>query len=179
VPVIVTVPNAGSGQAKPSGGWPVVIFQHGITANRTNVLAVAANVDARNELRINGRDYPTPDGTCVRDFIHVADLASAHVKAIERILSSPERRFEAFNLGVGRGYSIEEVIAAAQKVTGCRIPSKYVERRPGDSPFLIGNAQKANRDLDWTPKYQSIEPMLEHAWKWMRSQTAREHTHVH
>lgn len=113
------------------------------------------------EVQIFGRDYPTPDGTCVRDYIHVADLAEAHRMALEAGDS-------AYNLGNGRGFSVLEVVEAARRVTGLSIPTVDAPRRPGDVPFLVADASKIRRELGWTPQISDIEDIIASAWRWMR-----------
>jgi UDP-glucose 4-epimerase len=116
----------------------------------------------REDIKIFGHDYPTPDGTCVRDYIHIEDLGQAHLLALTRDVSG------AFNLGNGNGYSVKEVIEAARDVTDHSIPAKETPRRPGDPPFLIAAADKARTELGWLPKYPEIHTILEHAWQWHR-----------
>jgi UDP-glucose 4-epimerase len=110
--------------------------------------------------QIYGTDFSTPDGTCIRDYIHVLDLASAHILA----LSALESNF--FNLGTGGGTSVKEVIDACRKITGHPIPTLEKPRRAGDPPRLIASSEKAHRILGWKPKYESIEVIVETAWRW-------------
>lgn len=117
----------------------------------------------RKEIFIYGNDYPTPDGTCIRDYIHVDDLGSAHVKALERL--EPGKGIEA-NLGTGTGTSVLEVIEACREVTGHEIPATIGERRPGDPPELVANSDFAQKTLEWTPEYMTIRPIVESAWRW-------------
>lgn len=119
----------------------------------------------RASVRVFGTDYPTPDGTCIRDYIHVDDLCAAHVRALER-LQSGQGRF--YNLGIGRGYSVREVIEAVRRVSGRDFPIEYVDRRPGDPPVLFANAAKIRRELSWLPRFTEIEPIVETAWRWFR-----------
>jgi len=112
-------------------------------------------------VRVNGDDYDTPDGTCVRDFVHVLDLASAHVLA----LGGADSRI--YNLGTGEGRSVKEVIAAARKVTGKDIPVEMASRRPGDPAKLVADGSKIRRELHWKPKHSELEVILESAWKWL------------
>jgi UDP-glucose 4-epimerase len=114
----------------------------------------------RDKIMIFGDDYDTPDGTCIRDYIHIVDLAQAHILALTNDCSGP------FNLGNGSGYSVREVIEAARAVTGHPIPAELAPRRPGDPDRLIGSAEKARRELGWKPQYPDIETIIEHAWKW-------------
>ena len=117
----------------------------------------------RPALELFGADYDTKDGSCVRDYIHVSDLATAHIKALAHI-EQPQHR--VYNLGIGHGYSNIEVLEAARKVTGVSIPSTLSPRRPGDPPILIANADRARSELGWTPHHQKIEPIVESAWLW-------------
>jgi UDP-glucose 4-epimerase len=117
----------------------------------------------RPNLTIYGTDYPTPDGTCIRDYIHVDDLAEAHLRALE--LLEPGRQLQC-NLGTGRGYSIREVIATAEVITGRKVPVTEGPRRPGDPPALVACSDKAQRELGWTPRYPELRTILESAWRW-------------
>ncbi len=116
-----------------------------------------------DSIKIFGEDYPTEDGTCVRDYVHVEDLASAHAKAIE---TQQEGQFRYFNLGTGVGASVKSVIEAARNVTGHEIPAIATPRRPGDPPALYADPTKANTQLDWHPKYTNIDAIVETAWAW-------------
>ena len=125
------------------------------------VLQVA--LGQREEIKIFGDDYPTPDGTCIRDYIHVEDLATAHIAALEMLESGTQLKL---NLGTGRGVSVKEVIDACRKVTGHPIPATTVPRRAGDPPELVADASLANKTLGWKPKYDNIEAVVASAWKW-------------
>ena len=129
-----------------------------------NVLAGA--LDGSASLTVHGDDYATADGTCVRDYIHVTDLADAHVRALQRLAN--RNGFEAFNLGTGRGYSVKEVIAAAERVCGRTIPRQIGPRRPGDPDSLVAKAERANRELGWQPRYSGLDTILRTAWAWTR-----------
>jgi len=129
-------------------------------------LALEAAAGLRPRLTIHGTDYPTRDGTCVRDYVHVADLADAHVLALRYLAKNPGA--SAFNLGNGGGFTVREVIAAAERVTGRKIPSREGPRRPGDPPALVGNANSARRKLGWKPRYRDLEIMVGTAWRWLR-----------
>ena len=118
----------------------------------------------RESARIYGTDYPTPDGTCIRDYIHVTDLADAHIRALEYLQAGGES--SCFNLGNGNGDSVAHVISVAHKVTGRDFAVRKEGRRAGDPPVLIGSSAKAERVLGWKPKYADIETIVEHAWKW-------------
>ena len=125
-----------------------------------NVLKVALNQQPHVEMY--GSDYPTPDGTCVRDYIHIVDLAAAHMLALQCKTS------DVFNLGSGDGYSVKQVIETARKVTGHRIPVVEKPRRPGDPPRLVGDSTKIRKVLGWKPRFDSLEAILSSAWQWHR-----------
>lgn len=124
----------------------------------------------RDAISIYGTDYPTPDGTCVRDYIHVNDLAQAHVLGIEYLIKGGES--EIFNLGNGNGFSVRETIAAAKRVTGKDFKVVESDRRPGDSPILVGSSEKARTILNWQPQYADIESIITHAWQWHQKRHA-------
>ena len=126
-------------------------------------ICLAAALGERDGLQLFGTDYPTPDGTCVRDYVHVADIARAHSLALAS-LSGPGLR--AYNLGNSRGYSNREVIATVQQVTGRPFPVTDAARRPGDPPVLVADASRAQAELGWTPSYPSLESMVTSAWNW-------------
>ncbi len=116
----------------------------------------------RQDFAIFGDDYPTPDGTCVRDYIHVIDLAQAHILAL-RALDEGSR---TYNLGNGRGFSVKEVIDTARAITGHPIPTRVVARRPGDPAVLVASSEKIRRELGWTPQYPELRTIMETAWNW-------------
>jgi len=124
----------------------------------------------RASIKIFGDDYPTPDGTCVRDYIHVSDLANAHLLALDA-LERHDRLI--FNLGNGRGFSVREVIESARRVTGHPIPAEIHPRRPGDPAVLIASSEKAIRELGWTPKYTALDEIVRTAWLWHRKRYAQ------
>ena len=119
---------------------------------------------ARDSIRVFGTDYPTPDGTCIRDYIHVTDLADAHIRAIEYLKNGGEST--CMNLGNGAGDSVAHVIEVAKKVTGKDFSVHYEARRAGDPPALVGSAAKAERLLGWKPLYPELETIVRHAWYW-------------
>ena len=123
-----------------------------------NVLKVA--LGQKDDVQIFGTDYETPDGTCIRDYIHIVDLAQAHMLALE----AKEAAF--YNLGTGGGTSVREIIATCERVTGKKIPVVEKPRRPGDPARLIAGSDKIQRELGWKPKYQSIDRIIESAWAW-------------
>jgi UDP-glucose 4-epimerase len=123
-------------------------------------------IGMRKELSVYGNDYPTPDGTCIRDYIHVVDLAKAHVIALQRLLSKQNvEKVETFNLGTGKGSSVLEVINAFEKVSGKKLPYKIVDRREGDVIAAYANTDKANAVLGWKA-HSNLEESLASAWKW-------------
>jgi UDP-glucose 4-epimerase len=127
-------------------------------------LVLLTALGQRESIAIFGTDYPTEDGTCIRDYIHVSDLANAHILGLEYLLKNGDS--EVFNLGNGNGFSVREVIAAVEETTGIVIPVQECDRRPGDSPILIGTSEKARRILNWQPEYPSIKDIVAHAWQW-------------
>jgi UDP-glucose-4-epimerase GalE len=127
-------------------------------------LVLDAALGKRPSIQIYGDDYDTPDGTCIRDYIHVTDLADAHVRALEFMESNAG--FHAYNLGNGNGFSVKQVIDVAATVTGKEIPVEIVERRAGDPSVLVGDAKKINRDLDWEPRYTDLKEIIQTAWNW-------------
>ena len=118
-------------------------------------------------IEIYGTDYPTRDGTCERDYVHVSDLANAHVLALQRLEKEPLAA--AYNLGNGRGHSVREVIAAAERVTGRAVRQKTTDRRPGDPAFLLASSQKARTELGWTPQFEELDAIVQTAWNWHRT----------
>jgi UDP-glucose 4-epimerase len=118
------------------------------------------------EVSIFGTDYPTPDGTCIRDYIHIADLVAAHLLALEAL---GEREALTYNLGNGAGYSVREVIETARRVTGRPIPARERPRRPGDAARLVASAEKIRRELGWAPRYLALEDIVASAWEWHRT----------
>ena len=126
-----------------------------------NVLKVA--LGQAPAVPVFGDDYPTPDGTCIRDYIHVADLARAHILALEKDVAGP------FNLGTGTGFSVKQVVDACREVTGHPIPVATSPRRPGDPACLVAGAGKARDVLGWTPKHPDLKTIVRHAWDWHRA----------
>ncbi|MPN49571.1 UDP-glucose 4-epimerase [bioreactor metagenome] len=121
----------------------------------------------REFVSIFGTDYPTPDGTCIRDYIHVTDLAQAHILAVKYLIAGGES--DIFNLGNGVGFSVREVIETARKVTGHPIPEKETPRRAGDPAQLIASSDKAKKILGWKPEHDSIEEIIASAWNWHKN----------
>lgn len=124
------------------------------------VLEVA--LGKREQVKIFGNDYPTRDGTCVRDYIHVLDLAQAHILALRTL----EQGSRAYNLGNGQGFTVKEVIDTAREITGHPIPAEVTARRPGDPATLIASSDKIRRELGWQPRYPNLRDIIESAWKW-------------
>jgi len=120
----------------------------------------------RNQLEIFGTDYDTPDGTCIRDYIHVSDLANAHLLALEYLRDGGQSN--VFNLGNGNGFSVREVITVARELTGCDILCVESERRPGDPPVLIGDSEKIRQVLGWNPVLNQLKTIIETAWQWQK-----------
>lgn len=127
-------------------------------------LAVRSAAGKRPFLSVFGTDYPTPDGSCIRDYIHVEDLAEAHLLGLQHLLQGGKS--EVFNCGYGKGYSVLEVIETARKVTGVDFPVKYEGRRPGDPPVLVADAARIRRELGWQPCCEQLEEIICSAWKW-------------
>ncbi len=127
-------------------------------------LVLDAAMGRRKDITVFGTDYPTPDGTCVRDYIHVSDLAVSHYLALHHMMEKGEG--DAFNLGTGKGYSVRQVISEAQKITGKLIPIQYGPRRAGDPPELVGKTDKAQQVLGWKAEHSSLENILKTAWVW-------------
>jgi UDP-glucose-4-epimerase GalE len=121
----------------------------------------------RERLQLFGTDYETPDGTCVRDYIHVTDLANAHVLAIEALIAG--RQVGARNLGTGRGQSNREVIAAVQRVVGRPVPMDETTRRPGDPPELVADASAFRREFGWEPRHSDLDTIVATAWEWLKN----------
>jgi UDP-glucose 4-epimerase len=128
----------------------------------------------RASIRIYGDDYPTPDGTCIRDYIHVSDLAEAHLLALDalhRPSDNPARLI--YNLGNGQGFSVKEVIESARRVTGHPIPAEVHPRRSGDPAVLVASSEKAIRELGWKPRYTQLDDILRTAWAWHQQRYTR------
>lgn len=121
----------------------------------------------RERISVFGSDYPTPDGTCIRDYVHVCDLAQAHILALEYLLRGGEST--AFNLGSGAGFSVRKVIEEARRITGHAIPVTEDVRRSGDPARLVASSEKAQRVLGWTPRYSALSTILQTAWNWHSS----------
>jgi len=126
-------------------------------------LIIKAAMGLRDDIKIFGTDYPTPDGTCVRDYIHIEDLCKAHLLALAKLDTEKEL---VYNLGNGKGYSVREVIETVKEVSGKDFKVTEVDRRPGDPPVLTADASKAIKELGWKTEFPDIKPIVESAWKW-------------
>lgn len=133
--------------------------------------AVHAALGVGPPLEVFGADYPTKDGTCIRDYIHVEDLADAHVRSVGALAGDGCAR--AYNLGIGRGFTVREVIAAVERVGGKPVPHRVTGQRAGDPPELVADAAKARKDLGWAPRYTSLEAIVETAWRWHVKEAGR------
>jgi UDP-glucose 4-epimerase len=129
-------------------------------------LVLQVPLGIREEVKIFGTDYPTPDGTCIRDYIHIADLISAHLLALEAL---GEEDSLVYNLGSGKGYSVREVIETAREITGHEVPAVESPRRPGDAPRLVASSEKIRRELGWEPRQSDLREILVSAWEWHRT----------
>jgi len=129
------------------------------------ILRVASG--RQDAIQVFGRDYPTPDGTCIRDYIHISDLCNAHLAALESLRSGAKG--SAYNLGNGKGFSVAQIIEAAKSVTGRPIQVIERDRRAGDPAILVANADRARAELGWSPRFPDIEDIISHAWNWERT----------
>lgn len=130
-------------------------------------LVLQTALGQRERIDIFGDDYPTKDGTCIRDYVHIADLAQAHLLALERLINGMQEG--EYNLGNGDGFSVKEVIEVARNITGRTITSRVTKRRQGDPAVLIGSSEKAVRELGWKPQFADLSTIIETAWKWHKS----------
>ncbi len=137
-------------------------------------LILKAAKGEKDYIRIYGADYSTPDGTCIRDYIHVSDLVSAHLLALEHLLAGGKS--DVFNCGYGHGYSVREVIKAAKRITNVDIPVQNAERRAGDPPLLIADSSKLKQKLNWHPEHDDLDYIIRTAWNWERSQVHKNKT---
>ncbi|MEM8720699.1 MAG: UDP-glucose 4-epimerase GalE [Cyanobacteria bacterium P01_G01_bin.39] len=127
-------------------------------------LVLQTALGQRESISIYGTDYNTPDGSCIRDYLHVMDIAQAHILALEYLMQ--DGKTDVFNLGNGSGFSVKEVINTARKITGKTITVEQGDRRPGDPPALVGSGDKARHILGWQPQYSDLEDIITHAWQW-------------
>ena len=133
-------------------------------------LAIQAALGIRKELNVFGTDYPTPDGTAIRDYIHVADLAAAHVASLHYLAT--ENRSVALNLGTGHGHSVREVIRQVERVSGRRVPARNAPQRPGDPPVLVATSERAAQLLAWRAQHSDLATIVQSAWRWHRGRSA-------
>lgn len=129
--------------------------------------AILAALGRNDGLKMFGDDYPTPDGTCVRDYVHVVDLAAAHVKALEFAAAGGGCR--AFNLGNGSGFSVKQVVDSVRRVSARDFPVETVARRPGDPPVLVASSNRAREELGWEPQYSDLDTIVRTAWEWLKN----------
>ena len=129
-------------------------------------LTLQVPLGQRPSVSVYGTDYPTPDGTCIRDYVHVEDLAQAHVLAVEAL---DERPAMTYNIGNGQGYSVRQVIDVAREVTRVDFPAVEIERRPGDAPILVASSELISDELGWTPRFPRLHDIVDSAWTWHRS----------
>jgi UDP-glucose 4-epimerase len=127
-------------------------------------LVLLTAMGKREHISVYGTDYPTPDGTCIRDYVHVQDLATAHVLGLKHLLAGGDSQI--FNLGNGNGFSVKEVIETAKQVTGKEIKVVYGDRREGDPPILVGSSDRVRQMLGWQPEYPGLAEIISHAWQW-------------
>ncbi len=151
----------------PAGGHPSGLLGEHYRMSTFHLVPVLSEVAAglRKELTIYGNDYPTPDGTCIRDYIHVMDVAQAHVAALTYLEDRSEGGFDVFNIGSGSGYSVKTMLEEFEKVNGVAVPFKYADRRLGDPACLVADTMKAQQVLKWKPQY-TLADMLKTAWQW-------------
>ena len=139
-----------------------------------NPLVISATLCQTAPVAVCGTDYPTPDGTAIRDYVHVMDLASAHIRALEYLLDGGESI--ALNIGTGKGHSVREVISSVERVSGQLVPQHDAARREGDPPRLVARTTLARRVLGWTPKYRDLDETIRTAWRWHSAQRSQENT---
>ncbi len=156
----------------PAGSHPRGFLGEHYRMPTFHLVPVLAEVAAgvRKELTIYGNDYPTPDGTCIRDYIHVMDVAQAHVAALAHLEGRSDGNFDVFNIGSGSGYSVKTMLEEFQKVNGVEVPCTYADRRRGDPACLVADTTKAHNILKWKPQY-ALEDMLTTAWQWQNRKT--------
>lgn len=139
--------------------------EHHLPETHLIPIVLGCALGARDDVEIFGGDYPTPDGTCVRDYVHVLDLADAHILALAKLGEGSC----TYNLGAGKGYSVREVIKTIQAITGHQIPVRISPRRQGDPAVLVASPERINRELGWSPRHSEIEEIIESAWAWHRA----------
>lgn len=150
-----------------AGGDPDGVIKYTKRKENNLIPLVLNSLKSDNgKVTIFGNDYPTNDGTCIRDYIHVYDLADAHIKGMDKLFTGGASSF--YNLGNGQGYSVKDVLKAAEEVTGKKVHAIEGSRRAGDPPVLVADAKKAHQELNWDPKYPKLETIISHAWNAMR-----------
>ncbi len=155
-----------------AGADPLVrIGQSRKDATHLITVSLRTALGKKSHLDIFGTDYPTPDGTCIRDYIHVDDLSGAHVLALEYLISGGSSKI--YNCGYGHGYSVKEVVDRVKEVTGIDFPIKYVGRRPGDPPELVADSSRLRKELRWTPRYDNLGYIIKTAWEWEKKMYGR------
>jgi UDP-glucose 4-epimerase len=165
---------AGACEEGPDGGRKVVRGEAHEPETHLIPLILDVALGRSNSIRIYGDDYPTPDGTCIRDYIHVSDLADAHLLALKALDSAGDAQGELiYNLGNGQGFSVREVLKAARRVTGHPIPAEVHPRRRGDPARLVASSEKAVRELGWKPRYTQLDEIVRTAWLWHQQRYAR------
>lgn len=145
-----------------AGNDPELKIKSSFALQKNLIPLIFQSLQKHSPLTIYGTDYPTVDGTCIRDYIHVADLAEAHLKGLEKIFT--DGKSCSYNLGNGRGYSVKEVLKTIETVSGLKVIANEGPRRPGDPPFLLADSNKAHKELGWAPRYPDLETMIRHAW---------------
>jgi len=136
----------------------------------THIIPLAINSAFTNtSFHLFGTDYKTPDGTCIRDYIHVSDLATVHISALEKLMKT--QKSDSYNLGTGKGYSNKEVISMVKKISGVDFPVSIESRRPGDPPVIYADNEKAKKELEFTPHYSDLETIVTSAWKWHKKRS--------
>ena len=163
-------------------GWSVFAFRYFSAAGATREhgerhqpethlipLVLEAAAGERDCFNIYGDDYETPDGTCLRDFVHVSDIANAHILALKYMA---EPGFHCYNIGTGTSYSVRQIIAEVERVTGCKIRTQIAGRRAGDPGILYASPQRIMKELSWRPKHSSLQEILQSAWQWKEKQRA-------
>lgn len=148
--------------------------QHNPESHLIPIILQVAN-GARDQISIYGEDYDTPDGTCVRDYVHVSDLASAHLLALHELHSRPEPTQLIYNLGSGKGFSVREVIECARRITGHAIPTVVEARRAGDPAILVASSEKVRAELGWQPQYPELEGIIRSAWEYLQKNVPQAH----
>jgi UDP-glucose 4-epimerase len=154
----------------------VAVGEHHDPETHLIPLVLDAAMGRRPDVRILGTDYPTPDGTCVRDYIHVSDLAAAHVAGLKALLAR-DVESQAINLGTGNGYSVRDVVDTARRTTGIDFKVTEADRREGDPPVLVAAVDRAKRVLGWTAEASSLQEIMDSAWNWHRQRFGDDHSH--